>query len=158
MSPVTTYIVETFLTLVGVVVLAVLVLYGARRLGVGRPLGPLELMGRLPLEGRRVVYLVRVGRAAFVVGASERGLTRLGEVDATMLTPAARGAGAPLGSDAGPMTAGAAPGVPLAAPVSDRATSFAEKLASFGPHERDRERPPGHVRDPGEHGGSGAAG
>src|SRR6187549_3961591 len=37
MSPVATYIVETLVTLLGVVVLAVLLLYGGRRLGVGRP-------------------------------------------------------------------------------------------------------------------------
>ena len=82
MSPVATYIVETLVTLLGVVVLAVVVLYGARRLGVGRPSGPLELMGRLPLDARRAVYLVRVGKLVYVVGASEGGLTRLGELDA----------------------------------------------------------------------------
>jgi flagellar protein FliO/FliZ len=82
MSPVTTYIVETLVTLSGVVVLAVLVLYGGRRLGVGRPSGPLELVGRLPLDARRAVYLVRVGKLVYVVGASEGGLTRLGELDA----------------------------------------------------------------------------
>jgi flagellar protein FliO/FliZ len=82
MSPVATYIVETLVTLLGVVVLAVLVLYGGRRLGVGRPSGPLELVGRLPLDARRAVYLIRVGKLVYVVGASEGGLTRLGELDA----------------------------------------------------------------------------
>jgi flagellar protein FliO/FliZ len=82
MSPVATYIVETLVTLAGVVILAVLLLYGGRRLGVGRPSGPLELVGRLPLDARRAVYLVRVGRLVYVVGASEGGLTRLGELDA----------------------------------------------------------------------------
>jgi flagellar protein FliO/FliZ len=82
MSPVATYIVETLVTLVGVVVLAVLVLYGGRRLGIGRPSGPLELVGRLPLDARRAIYLVRVGKLVYVVGASEGGLTRLGELDA----------------------------------------------------------------------------
>lgn len=93
MSPVATYIVETLVTLMGVVALAVLLLYGGRRLGVGRPSGPLELVGRLPLDARRAVYLVRVGRLVYVVGASEGGLTRLGELDADAV-PAA-GAGAP---------------------------------------------------------------
>lgn len=83
MSPVTSYLVETMVTLVGVVVLAVLVLYGGRRLGAGRPSGPLELVGRLPLDARRAVYLVRVGNLVYVVGASEAGLTRLGEIEAS---------------------------------------------------------------------------
>jgi len=82
MSPVTAYIVETLVTLVGVVLLAVVVLYGGRRLGIGRPSGPLELLGRLPLDARRAVYLVRVGKVVYVVGASEGGLTRLAELDA----------------------------------------------------------------------------
>ena len=92
MSPVATYIVETLVTLLGVVVLAVLLLYGARRLGVGRPSGPLELVGRLPLDGRRAVYLVRVGKLVYVVGASEGGLTRLGELDADAMPMAGGGA------------------------------------------------------------------
>jgi flagellar protein FliO/FliZ len=92
MSPVSTYIVETLVTLMGVVALAVLVLYGGRRLGVGRPSGPLELVGRLPLDARRAVYLVRVGRLVYVVGASEGGLTRLGELDADAVPMAEAGA------------------------------------------------------------------
>jgi flagellar biogenesis protein FliO len=85
MSPVTSYIVETLVTLAGVVLLATLVLYGGRRLGIGRPSGPLELMGRLPLDARRAVYLVRVANQVYVVGASEAGLTRLGEFRASDL-------------------------------------------------------------------------
>ena len=79
MSPLTAYVVETLVTLLGVVALAVLVLYGARRLGVGRPGGPIDLVGRLPLDGRRAVYLVRVGETVYVLGASEAGLSKLGE-------------------------------------------------------------------------------
>ena len=82
MTPFATYIVETLVTLVAVVALAVLVLVSARRFGIGRPLGPLELVGRLPLEGRRAVYLVRVAGRIFVIGASEAGLKKLGELDA----------------------------------------------------------------------------
>ena len=91
MSPVSAYVVETLVTLLGVAVLAVLVLYGGRRLGVGRPAGPLELLGRLPLDARRAVYLVKVGKLVYVVGASEGGLTRLGEIDADAVPPAATG-------------------------------------------------------------------
>jgi len=80
MASMTTYIVQTLVTLLAVVALAVLVLYGARRIGIGKPTGPLELVGRLPLDSRRCVYLVRVADAVYVLGASEAGLTKLGEV------------------------------------------------------------------------------
>src|SRR5688572_15963629 len=66
--------------LAGVAALAVLLLSLGRRFGVGRPSGPLELVGRLPLDGRRAVYLVRVGETVYVVGASESGLNKLGEI------------------------------------------------------------------------------
>jgi flagellar biogenesis protein FliO len=65
MSPLTSYLVETLVTLAGVVALAVLVLYGGRRLGLGRMSGPLELLGKLPLDPRRAVYLVRVGKVVY---------------------------------------------------------------------------------------------
>jgi flagellar protein FliO/FliZ len=96
MSPIAKYIIETLVTLFGVIALAVLVLYGARRIGVGRPGGPLELVGRLPLDGRRAVYLVRVGKKIYVVGASETGLAKLGEleedaIDLSTLEPARSG-------------------------------------------------------------------
>jgi flagellar protein FliO/FliZ len=81
-SPLGAYVVESIVTLAGVILLAVVVLYGARRLGVGRPQGPLQLLGRLPLDARRAVYLVKVGKLVYVVGASEGGLVRLGEVGA----------------------------------------------------------------------------
>jgi len=80
MSPLAHYVVETLVTLLAIVALSVLVLLGARRAGMGRAAGPLELVGRLPLDGRRAVYLVRVGGTVYVVGASEAGLAKLGEV------------------------------------------------------------------------------
>jgi flagellar biogenesis protein FliO len=82
-SPVASYIVQSLVTLLGVAALAVLLLYGARKTGMGRPSGPIELVGRLPLDGRRAVYLVRVGSTVFVLGSSEAGLVKLGEVPAT---------------------------------------------------------------------------
>jgi flagellar biogenesis protein FliO len=87
MTPFATYIVETLVTLLAVIALAVLVLVSARRLGLGRPLGPLELVGRLPLEGRRAVYLVRVAQRVYVLGASEAGLEKLGELDSDTIAP-----------------------------------------------------------------------
>jgi flagellar protein FliO/FliZ len=80
MSPLAHYVVETLVTLLAIVALAVVVLIGARRAGMGRSAGPLELVGRLPLDARRAVYLVRVGTVIYVVGASEAGIAKLGEV------------------------------------------------------------------------------
>ena len=81
MTPFATYIVETLVTLVAVVALSVLVLVAGRRLGLGRASGPLELIGRLPLESRRAVYLVRVLDRVFVLGASEAGLEKIAELE-----------------------------------------------------------------------------
>jgi flagellar protein FliO/FliZ len=71
---------ETLVMLAAVSAVAVVVLVGARRLGVGAPSGPLELLGRLPLDARRAIYLVRVGPQVLVVGASEGGLVKLSEL------------------------------------------------------------------------------
>jgi flagellar biogenesis protein FliO len=86
MSPLGSYILETLLTLFAICVLAVGVLYAGRRAGVGRSAGPLELVGRLPLEGRRAVYLVRIGRTVLVLGGSEAGLNKLGELSSDGLS------------------------------------------------------------------------
>jgi len=82
LSPYGTYVVETVLTLLAVSALAFVLLYGARRAGVGRATGGIELVGRLPIDARRSVVLVRVGAQVFVVGVSEAGLSKLGEVAA----------------------------------------------------------------------------
>jgi flagellar protein FliO/FliZ len=79
-SPLGRYLIETAITLLGVIALAVIILYGARRMGMGRPAGPLTLVGKLPLDARRAIYLVRVGHTVYIIGASEGGLTKLGEV------------------------------------------------------------------------------
>jgi flagellar protein FliO/FliZ len=81
-SSYTGYLVETFVTLLAVCALAFIVLWGARRLGIGRANGPIELYGHLPLEGRRAIYLVKVGAQVFVVGVGEGGFTKLGEIPA----------------------------------------------------------------------------
>lgn len=77
--------IETFVTLLAVCVLAFIVLYGARRLGVGRASGPIQLCGRLPLDARRSIYLVKVGAQVLVVGVGEGGFTKLGEIPAADL-------------------------------------------------------------------------
>jgi flagellar protein FliO/FliZ len=107
------YLVETFLTLAAVCGLAFVVLWGARRLGIGRPSGPIELRGRLPLDARRSIYLVKVGDQVFVVGVGEGGFTKLGEVPASDL--------------------------PALAPL--RATPFADVLARTLGRPRSKEQP-----------------
>ncbi len=85
MSQYSAYLTETFITLLAVCGLAMAILWGARRLGLGRATGPIELMGHLPLDARRAVYLVRVGAQVFVIGVGEAGMTRLGEIPALEL-------------------------------------------------------------------------
>ena len=85
MSPYTGYLVETFVTLACVCAFAVAVLWGARRMGVGRATGPIELRGHLPLDARRSIYLVKVGEQVFVVGVGEGGFSKLGEIPAAEL-------------------------------------------------------------------------
>lgn len=80
MGPYAGYIVQTVVTLVAVCALAFLVLYGARRLGIGRPRGPIELVGLLPLDARRAIYLVKVPGQVLVVGSSEAGFIKLAEI------------------------------------------------------------------------------
>lgn len=80
MTPVSQYVVQTLVTLLAVVVLSVLLLSALRRVGVGKLGGPLELVARLPLEGRRAVYLVRAGETVYVLAASESALAKLGEL------------------------------------------------------------------------------
>jgi flagellar protein FliO/FliZ len=77
------YLIETFVTLVAVCGVAFVVLWGARRLGIGRPSGPIELLGQLPLDARRSIYLVKVGAQVFVVGVGEGGFTKLGDIPAS---------------------------------------------------------------------------
>jgi flagellar biogenesis protein FliO len=86
----TGYLIETFVTLLAVCALALVVFWGARRLGVGRASGPIELFGHLPLDGRRAVYLIKVGSRVFIVGVAEGGFAKLGEIPADELPEVAR--------------------------------------------------------------------
>lgn len=95
MGPYASYIVQTIVVLVVVCALAYGVLFGARRLGVGRPRGPIELVGLLPLEARRAIYLVKVLDQVIVVGASESGFTKLGELAAGDLPAPEKGTSFP---------------------------------------------------------------
>jgi flagellar biogenesis protein FliO len=80
LSPYTGYLIETIVTLGAVCVLAAILLWGARRVGIARTSGPIELRGYLPLDARRAIYLVKVGEQVFVVGVAEGGFTKLGEI------------------------------------------------------------------------------
>jgi len=91
------YVIETFVTLVAVCAVAALVLWGARRVGIGRPSGPIELVAHLPLEARRSIYLVKVGAQVFVIGVGEGGFTKLGEIPADALPPGEHVRAAPFG-------------------------------------------------------------
>lgn len=85
MSSYTAYLLETFITLLVVCALAVVVLWAARRAGITRGYGPLELYGHLPLDARRAIYLVKVGEHVLVVGVGEGGFTKLGEMPSAEL-------------------------------------------------------------------------
>ncbi|MGD0676154.1 MAG: flagellar biosynthetic protein FliO [Polyangiaceae bacterium] len=85
MSPSTGYLVQTLVTLLAVCVIAVVVLWVGRRMGLGRASGPIELRGHLPLDPRRTIYLVKVGEHVFVVGVGEGVFTKLGEMPANEL-------------------------------------------------------------------------
>lgn len=74
------YVAESVVILLVVALLAVLVSVAARRAGLGRALGPIELLARLPLEPRRSVYVVRVVDRLLIIGSSEAGLVKLGEL------------------------------------------------------------------------------
>jgi flagellar biogenesis protein FliO len=80
LSPYAGYLIETIVTLGAVCVLAAVLLWGARRIGIARTSGPIELRGYLPLDARRAIYLVKVGDRVFVVGVAEGGFTKLGEI------------------------------------------------------------------------------
>jgi flagellar biosynthetic protein FliO len=90
------YLVETFVTLLAVCAIAFVVLYGARRMGIGKQRGPIDLVGHLPLDARRAIYLVRVGEQVLVVGVGEGGMTKLSELPARDLPVEAKAAAAPF--------------------------------------------------------------
>jgi flagellar biogenesis protein FliO len=89
MTPLSRYVLETLVTLLAVVALCVVLLSALRRAGVGKLGGPLELLARLPLEGRRAVYLVRAGETVYVLAASDNALTKLGEMPSAIVPDAA---------------------------------------------------------------------
>ena len=85
MSPYASYLLETLLMLILVSVLAWALLSSAKRFGVGRASGAIKLVGKLPLDARRSIVLVKVGTQVLVVGVGDGGFTKLGEMAATEL-------------------------------------------------------------------------
>ena len=83
MSPYASYLVETLVTLVAVSALAYALLFSARKFGVGRASGAIRLVGKLPLDARRSIVLVRVGSQVLIVGVGDGGFTKLGEIAAS---------------------------------------------------------------------------
>jgi flagellar biogenesis protein FliO len=71
------YVLQTVVTLVVLGLIAFGLIHLQRRATLSGARGPLELWGRLPLEARKTVYLVKVGEQVLVLGASESGLALL---------------------------------------------------------------------------------
>jgi flagellar biogenesis protein FliO len=80
------YLLESAVVLVLVLGLGWLATYAARRAGVARAAGSLELVARLPLEARRAVYVVRVLDQVLILGGSESGISKLGELPESALS------------------------------------------------------------------------
>jgi flagellar biogenesis protein FliO len=57
-------------------------IYLQRKVALSGSKGPLELWGRLPLDARKSVYLVKIGEQVLVLGASEAGLRLLATLPA----------------------------------------------------------------------------
>lgn len=91
MTSYTSYLLQTVVTLVVISGAAIAMVLAAKKAGIGRPSGPIELVGSLPLDARKGFYLVRVGKKVFLVGSAEGGFSKLGEFDADDLPAVANG-------------------------------------------------------------------
>jgi flagellar protein FliO/FliZ len=81
------YVLQAAITVLVIAALAVALHFLVRRNGASGTLGPLELWGRLPLEPRKAIYLVKLGEQVLVLGASEAGLRLLTTLNASDLPP-----------------------------------------------------------------------
>lgn len=79
---------QTILALIAVCILAWVVLkWGARR-GFGGARGRVKILERVPLDGRRSLYLIEIGDRVLLVGAGEGGAPALiAELDPKELPP-----------------------------------------------------------------------
>ena len=78
MSPEATYVLQSLGTVAVFGAAAWGAVWGLRRIGVSGAGGPMQVIARQPLDGRRAIYLVRVGKRVLIVGAADGSLTRLG--------------------------------------------------------------------------------
>lgn len=93
MSALGAYVLQTVVTLAVLLLLAFGLVQLQRKATSSGARGPLELWGRLPLDARKTVYLVKVGEQVLVLGASEAGvrlLTTLAAKDLPATEPAQR--------------------------------------------------------------------
>jgi flagellar biogenesis protein FliO len=89
-SPLAQYVAQTGVTLLGVALVAWLLIYASKRVGLPRDDGVFKLRGRLALDGRRALYLVQVADRVLVLGASEAGVTKLAEFGGDVLPAASK--------------------------------------------------------------------
>jgi flagellar biogenesis protein FliO len=125
MSPEATYLLESLGTVAifgGALWVATRAL---RRMGAGRAKGPLEILARQPLDGRRSIYLVRVGKRVLVVGATDGSVTRLGSTSLGALDLPASSRPAPSEQ---PMHAEDAQDADQASAASSQRTRFRDVL------------------------------
>ena len=92
MSPEATYVLESLATIAVFGGALYAATWGVRRLSGPRGRGPLEVLAKQPLDGRRAIFLVRVGKRVLIVGSSDGALTRLGStslaaIEAELETP-----------------------------------------------------------------------
>ncbi|HTM43772.1 MAG TPA: flagellar biosynthetic protein FliO [Polyangiaceae bacterium] len=82
MSALGAYLIEAMLTLVLVGALGAALVYLTRRAGTSTGSGGLTVCGRLALDARKAIYLVKMGDQVLVLGSSEAGLHLLTTVPA----------------------------------------------------------------------------
>lgn len=75
-------LVKTGFVLVGICFTAYIGLKYLSKVNVGTQ-GPMKILGRLPIEGRRSVVVIDIAGKTLVVGNSEAGMHTLGELDAS---------------------------------------------------------------------------
>jgi flagellar biogenesis protein FliO len=80
-SPVAEYLLHSSIALLGVGLLAALLVFASRRWGLSPSHAALQLLGRLPLEGKRAVYVVRVGKRVLVLAGTDQSLTKVAELE-----------------------------------------------------------------------------
>lgn len=80
---------QSLLALAAVCVLAWVVLRWSARRGLGVTRGRVKVLERVPLDGRRSLYLVEIGERVLLIGAGEGGApSLLAELDPSELPPA----------------------------------------------------------------------